>query len=117
MKTDEKQSCLDNFFFIKSERKFERINIKDVIYIEGLKDYSKVHTIQKIYVTAINIKSFYERLDKNVFIRINKSFIINFDYINFIEKNFVSINNELLPIGNIYKQNLMDYVNSKLIKR
>ena len=108
-----------DYFFIRSDRKYIRINVDDVIYIEGLKDYVSLKTISEQYPVAMNIKTIYAQLNHEIFLRVNRSLIVNVDKILIIDKNsiYLSDTDKVLPIGENYRPQLLDFIQSKLIKR
>jgi two-component system, LytTR family, response regulator len=108
-----------DYFFIRSDRKYIRINVDDVIYIEGLKDYVSLKTISEQYPIAMNIKTIYAQLNHEVFLRISRSSIVNVNKIAEIERNnlYLSGADKVLSIGENYRPQLLDFLQSKLIKK
>jgi DNA-binding LytR/AlgR family response regulator len=95
------QAC--NYFFIRSERKVIRLEMDEVLYVEGLRDYVILHTTTQKILTAMNIKTIGDQLPGDTFFRISKSFIINVNKIGAIENNSVLIGGNEIPIGNAYR--------------
>ena len=62
----------DKFIFIKSERKYVKVNFDDLLFIEGLKDYVIIHATHGKYMTAMNVKTIFNKLPENTFIRVSK---------------------------------------------
>ncbi len=115
---DEIESISEEYIFIKSERKFFKIHYRDILYIEGLKDYVILHLGKNRIVTAMNIKTIAAKLPKSIFARINKSFIVNITHIISFDTYNVYLQNEELPIGDNFKEAFFSfYVNGKLLKR
>ena len=98
-----------DYMFVKSDQKLIKIKFADIEYIEGMKDYVKIYTKEKMIVTLHTMKFFESSLPKE-FLRIHKSYIINLDGIKSIAGNEVEIRNIKLPIGSSYKENLMKVV-------
>jgi DNA-binding LytR/AlgR family response regulator len=96
-----------DYMFIKCDQKLIRINFPDVEYIEGMKDYVKIFTREKMYVTLHTMKYFESELPVDQFIRIHKSYIINLQSIRTISGQEVELRQARLPIGNSYKDQLM----------
>lgn len=90
-------------FFIRSDRKVIRIEMDEVLYVEGLKDYVILHTTTQKILTAMNIKTICDQLPSDTFFRVSKSFIINVNKIGAIENNSVMIGGNEIPIGNAYR--------------
>ncbi len=104
----ESQARVD-YMFVKSDQKLIKIKFNDIEYIEGMKDYVKIFTHERMIVTLHTMKFFEANLPRN-FLRIHKSYIINLDGIKSISGNEVEIKNQKLPIGSSYKENLMKVV-------
>jgi DNA-binding LytR/AlgR family response regulator len=98
-----------DYMFVKSDQKLIKIKFTDIEYIEGMKDYVKIFTPERMIVTLHTMKFFEANLPKE-FLRIHKSYIINLDGIKSISGNEVEIRNQKLPIGSSYKENLMKVV-------
>jgi len=96
-----------DFMFVKSEQKLVKIKFSEIEFIEGMKDYVKIFTKEKVIITLLTMKFFEANLPLNDFIRIHKSYIINVDAIKSISGNEVEMKNMKLPIGSIYKENLL----------
>lgn len=92
--------------FIKSDHKLIRVLYKDILYIEGWKDYVKIHLQNKSspILSLMSMKSLEETLPITQFIRIHRSFIIQKNKIDYISRNRVIISNKELPIGESYKE-------------
>lgn len=103
----EKQS---DFIFIKSDKKSIKVNISNIMYIEGLGDYIKIFLNDKKLVTNLSMKKIENLLPTTQFYRIHKSYIISIDKVESIEGNMVKINNTRLPIGNSYRQDFMIHI-------
>jgi DNA-binding LytR/AlgR family response regulator len=91
------------YIFLKIDKKQEKIYLKDILYIEGLKDYIKVHTIDKILVAYDRLSYMEEKLPENKFIRIHKSYIAAIHKITNYNNEQVMINGKPLPIGRVFK--------------
>lgn len=96
-KTDE------DFIFVKSSKKTFKINLSDILYIEALGDYVKIHTTDKMIVSYQSLKNIETLLPPKQFPRIHKSFIIALSRIDLIEGNQVKIRDRMLPVGTNFK--------------
>ncbi len=94
--------------FIKVNKRLLRIAFPDIAYVEGFGDYIKVITLQATHVSYSSLNKIEELLPGQQFIRIHKSFIINFRHIQFVEGNLVRILDKELPIGITYKDALLN---------
>lgn len=101
-KTDNKAN---DYFFINVDYSLLKIVFADILYVEGLKDYVKIHlkSTVKPVVARMSMKSLEEDLPSSQFIRIHKSFIVSKQYITSVKKNNVFINDIELPVGENYK--------------
>lgn len=96
-------------FFVKAERKQYRVNFQSILYIEGLKDYLRIHTEDDRIVMHGNMKDVLEKLPKDQFIRIHRSYIIPVQRIKVIEGNRILLRDEVqLPIGETYRKQLAE---------
>ena len=106
---------MDNYFFIKSGYKIQKILIDEIIYIESMGDYVRFFLEDKKIVTLLSLSKIIELLPKEKFIQIHRSYIINFEKINFIQNNIISIGQYQLPISKSRKKELMEIINLKLL--
>jgi DNA-binding LytR/AlgR family response regulator len=102
-----------NFLFVKADYKLHKINLKDILYIEGLKDYVKIYTGDKPIVTQMSMKGLEEKLSAKDFIRIHRSFIVAFSKIDFIQKHMLTIGNKEIPISDHYRDELFKIINQE----
>jgi DNA-binding LytR/AlgR family response regulator len=116
--TSEIQNYGDDYFFVKSERKFIKIYFKDILFIEGLKDYVVMQTDDQRIMTAMNIKTIHDQLPQHIFVRIGKSYVINMKEIASFDNNTVLIRKYEIPIGNTYRNYFFDnFITKKVIGR
>ena len=101
--------------FVKSEYKLLQINLDDIRYIEGLKDYVKIYTEQSPHpiLSLMNMKAIEQMLPASRFIRVHRSFIVQKSKIREIERNRIVFGNVYIPIGDSYKQAFQDFINNK----
>ncbi len=85
-----------------------KVQQKDILYIEGCKDYVKIVTPDKVYLMHQTMKDMAEHLGEK-FVRVYRSFIVALDQIKILQpENVILLNNSYIPVGNFYKQQLMD---------
>ena len=101
--------------FVKSEYKLLQINLDDIRYIEGLKDYVKIYTEQSPHpiLSLMNMKAIEQMLPASRFIRVHRSFIVQKSKIREIERNRIVFGDVYIPIGDSYKQAFQDFINAK----
>jgi DNA-binding LytR/AlgR family response regulator len=95
------------FIYLKSDRKNHKVLLKEIVYIESLDDYVKVHFKDTTLVTRENISSFESSLPVGSFVRIHRSFIINTQYLSVISADGIEIRGKELPIGRAFKKSAM----------
>jgi DNA-binding LytR/AlgR family response regulator len=97
------------YFFINVDYSHIKVVFADIVWVEGLKDYIKIHlkSTAKPIVARISMKSIEEQLPPSKFIRIQKSYIVSKDSITAVRKNSIFIGNNELPIGESYKDAVM----------
>ena len=101
--------------FVKSEYKLLQINLDDIRYIEGLKDYVKIYTEQSPHpiLSLMNMKAIEQMLPASRFIRVHRSFIVQKSKIREIERNRIVFGDVYIPIGDSYKQAFQEFINAK----
>lgn len=103
-----------SYFFINANYSLLKINFAEIMWIEGLKDYIKIHlkSSAKPVVSKMSMKSIEEQLPSSVFLRIHKSYIVSKDFITSIKKTSIFLENIELPVGDTYKDAVAEYVNN-----
>jgi len=103
----------DRHLFLKVEYQMVRVHFDDILYIEGLKDYVKVHleSTTKPLLSLTSLKSLEEKLNGKGFMRIHRSYIINLEKISAITKSSIVIGNDTIPISDQYKEDFGRYLN------
>jgi DNA-binding LytR/AlgR family response regulator len=100
------------YMYFKVNKESVKIFLKDIIYIESIKDYVKIVTEKKQFVTYQRLSYMEERLPENRFLRIHKSYIISFDKIKSYTNDSISVEGFSLPIGRLFKQNVLSRIGS-----
>lgn len=96
---------IPDYFFVSCEYKTVRVDFDDIAYVEGLKDYAKIHLISssRPVITRMSLKSLEEELPADRFIRVHKSYIVSISKIEQISRSRISINNGLIPVSENYR--------------
>jgi len=102
----------DSFVLIKSSKTLHKVNPNDILFIEALGDYVKVHLETSYLLTNNTFTSVLESLPELGFIRTHKSFAINFAKMNSLEGNLITINDHKIPIGQKYKADFLSIINA-----
>jgi len=107
-------SYADDYIFVKSEYKLLKIELKDLIYVEGLKDYLKLYTVnsEKPVLTLKTMKSLDEELSDKNFMRVHQSFIVNLKKITTIERNRIVFGNKYIPVSEKYKEIFQKFIDA-----
>ncbi len=102
-----------DFLTVKADYKIYKINYSDLLYVEGQHEYVTFHTSTRRITALYSLKSLEEQLPSSQFLRIHKSYIISFHYIEDIEGNSVTVAGTKLPIGGSYRDVLLTRLNLK----
>lgn len=105
--TEEEKKSVENiedeYIFVKSDRKYFKVSLKDILFIEGLKDYVIIQLEEQRLITRMNLKNMHELLPKKTFIRVNRSYIVNINQIDSFDNNDIFIKKYEIAIGNFYR--------------
>jgi DNA-binding LytR/AlgR family response regulator len=100
----------DSHIFIKVDKKMMKINIEEILFVEGMKEYIKVVTPDKTYITHKSLTSLSEELPAERFLRIHKSYVIALNKVKSIEGNRVQIQSYNIPIGRNYSKEVKNKI-------
>ena len=103
-RTEDIHPATGGYIFVKVETKMVRVELDDILFIEGLKNYVSIYTKAHRIVTLQVMKQLEEILPPNRFVRVHKSFIVALDKINSIERQEITINDRIIPIGITYQE-------------
>ena len=98
------ENASKDILFVKEGTATVRINLSDVLYMEGLKDYIKIFTTGKTILTLMPLKKMEEKLPDDIFIRVHRSYIVSIPKIDSIERNRIVIGENWIPVGDYYKE-------------
>ena len=93
----------NEYIFIKSETRIEKLVFDEILYIEGMKDYLRIHTTSKKVMTLQSFKGILQHLPEKNFKRVHNSFVVSVNKIDTIERNRIKIGESLIPISDKYK--------------
>lgn len=101
--------------FVKSDYKLIRIELKNILYVEGLKDYVKIYedNTGRPVISLMSMKAMEEMLPADRFMRVHRSYIVQKEKIRIIEHNRIVFGNTYIPIGDSYKQAFQDFLNKR----
>lgn len=100
------------YFFVKADGKLVKVNYADIRYIEGMKDYLKIHTVSSTIITHHTMKAMEEQLPAGRFMRVHKSYIIALNAIKSIEGSIIHLDMDKaeIPLGSSFKEALLEVV-------
>ena len=101
------------YFFVKSDYKLVKVLFDEILYVEALQKYVRIHTTHQRIVTLISMNQLEAILPKVQFVRIHRSFILNLDKIDRIEGNVVKVEKHILPISKGQKEAFLKLVRKK----
>jgi DNA-binding LytR/AlgR family response regulator len=99
------------FVFVKDNGILKKLNVDDILYLEAMGDYVKVHTAQKFHVLHSTLKSIEEKLPPNKFLRIHRSYIVSLQKIDFIQDGIINIGKANIPVAETYRSALNKRLN------
>lgn len=94
-----------DFIFIKTEYRLEKIFLEHILFIKGMRDYRQIHTSQKKIMTLETFKELESKLPSNQFVRVHKSYLVSLNKIESIERDRIKIQKELIPISDTFREN------------
>ncbi len=111
IESQQQQPSKPDYTFIKSGNKTIKIYFNKILFIEGMRDYLKIHMEDSKIMTLLNFKTIQDILDPQKFVRVHKSYIIAIDKIDYIENNAIKIRDKLIPVSNTYKVAFFNLLN------
>jgi DNA-binding LytR/AlgR family response regulator len=103
----------EEYIYLKADKKMVKVMLRDILYIESLKDYIRVSTAEKDVITHQKISYLEEKLPDDLFIRIHRSFIVPLKKIESYSSSTIEVPGKELPIGRLYKNNVLDTLNAQ----
>jgi two-component system LytT family response regulator len=93
-----------DFIFVKTEYRLEKLQLSEILYIEGMRDYRRFHTINKRIMTLQTFKEFEQIIASNIICRVHRSYMVSLDKIESVEHNLIKIKDALIPVSETYKK-------------
>ena len=103
----------DSYIYLKVDKKMVKILLKDILYIESLKDYVRIKTTEKTVVSHQKISYLEEKLPEECFMRIHRSYIVSLSKVESYSSTTIEVPNQELPIGRNYKNQVLTVLNGK----
>lgn len=101
-KANENKSAV-KYLFVKTENRLEKVNLDDILLIEGMRDYRRIHTVHKRIMTLQNFSEFEQLLPPQLICRVHKSYMVAIGKIDEIERSRIKIGQHLIPISETYR--------------
>ena len=92
-----------DYFFVKTENRLEKIFFRDILFIEGMRDYRKIHTSHKKIMTLQKFSELEAVLPESVVCRVHKSYMVSINKIDSIEKDIIHISQTVIPVSETYR--------------
>ncbi len=99
------------FVFIKTEYRLEKLFLNEILYIEGMRDYRRIHTADKRIMTLQTFKEFEQEIPSNIICRVHKSYMVALDKIESIERDRIKIKEAVIPVSETYKKDFLKLIN------
>jgi len=106
------EPVLNDFIFVRSDRRMKKINFEDIIYVESYSDYIKIHCDQERIITRETITNIEAKLPQQQFIRTHRSYIISIQKIDSFSNEELVLNNKSIPISRNYKAEVLSRLES-----
>lgn len=102
-----------DFIFVKTENRLEKVMINEILYIEGMRDYLRIHCINKKIMTLQGFSELEQLIPAHLVCRVHKSYMIAINKIESIERSRIKIGDRLFPVSETYKEAFLQLINSR----
>jgi two-component system, LytTR family, response regulator len=102
----------ESFVYFRADRKMVKVMLDDILYIESMKDYIKVNTVQGVIITKQSISSVEAMLPEKLFVRTHRSFIVSINKIRSFTNELVQVDKTDIPIGKLFRHGVMKVFSS-----
>ena len=99
-----------DYFFIKTEFRMQRIDFDDVLFIEGMKEYLRIHARTERFMTLQNFSGLERQLPKDRFLRVHRSYVVALNKIERYEKGKIKIGDYLIPLSETYREEFLHFL-------
>ncbi|HKS26769.1 MAG TPA: LytTR family DNA-binding domain-containing protein [Pyrinomonadaceae bacterium] len=104
-------SAPPKFIFVKTENRLEKVYLREILYIEGMRDYRRIHTLNRRIMTLQTFTEFERKVPPDILCRVHKSYMVSLDKIDSIERDRIRIGDQIIPVSDTYKQKLFALIN------
>jgi DNA-binding LytR/AlgR family response regulator len=112
-----KQHRHTDFIFVRCEKRIEKLELKDINYIESLGNYVRIHLPGRQLLAYLTLKSIESQLPAASFVKVHQSYLINFSKITAMEGNQVLVQDQYLPVSRNFREPLMRIIEERMLKR
>ena len=102
----------DAFLYFRADRKMVKVMLKDIVYVESLKDYVKISTLNELVVTKYSMSAMEAMLSADLFLRIHRSFMVSIEKIRSFSSKHIQLADIELPIGKLYQREVLKKLQS-----
>jgi DNA-binding LytR/AlgR family response regulator len=101
------------YIFVKTENRLEKVMLNEIVYIEGMRDYLRIHTMTKKIMTLQNFSELEKLIPPSLVCRVHKSYMVALNKIDSIERSRIKIADQLIPISETYREVFFQLINSR----
>ncbi|AKD53663.1 chemotaxis protein CheY [Spirosoma radiotolerans] len=105
------ETATDAFLYFRADRKMVKVFLSDILYVESLKDYVRIHTTKGAIITKYAITALEAMLPGTSFLRVHRSFLVSLNKIDSFTSEEIAIRDHLIPIGKLYRQQALNLLN------
>lgn len=105
--------ALPEFIFIKTENRLEKIMLQDIVYIEGMRDYRRIHTTHKKIMTLQNFSELEKMIPPGIVCRVHKSYMVSLAKIESVERGRIKVGDLLIPVSDSYRDAFFALINKQ----
>ena len=115
-KANGKVESEEDYLFVKSEYKIQRIELSEILYIESLREYVRIYLKDnKPIMSLMSLKSLEENLPKERFMRVHRSFIVNLNEVKTVERSRIIFDKVYIPISEQYKEKFQEFLGKRFL--
>src|SRR5215213_357653 len=107
-----KQAVTPNsLIFVKVENRLEKVSLREILFIEGMRDYRKIHAAGRRLLTLQTFAEFERQIPPDIICRVHKSYMVSLDKIDSVEKGRIKIKDRVIPISETYREQFFSLIN------
>ena len=110
LKSKDQPTKMSSFIFVKTENRLEKILLDDILFIEGMRDYRRIHLADKSIMTLQKFSELEEMIPREIVSRVHKSYMVALSKIKSVERGRIIISDKIIPISTTYKKAFFDLI-------